>query len=81
MPKGKAVRKIKTSIIRIRQEVRRELEEFAAEERRTLGNLSEILLEWGFEQLKAAGSTAQLFHRAVPAPRSPSGNYRRESRS
>jgi hypothetical protein len=64
--------------LRIRQEVRRELEEFAAKERRTLGNLGEILVEWAFEQLKFAGSTERLLHREVPIPRNPSGNYRRK---
>src|SRR6267154_4717689 len=43
--------------LRVRQELRRDLEEFAAKERRTLGNLGEILLEWAFEQLKRVGST------------------------
>ena len=65
--------------LRVPQETRRELEEFAAKERRTLGNLGEILLEWAFEQLKAAGSTERLFHHEVPIPRNPRGNYRRAS--
>lgn len=64
--------------LRVRQELRRELEEFAAKERRTLGNLGEILLDWAFEQLKAAGSTEQLFHREMPRPRDPVGHYRRK---
>lgn len=46
--------------IRIRQELRSELETFAARERRKLGNIGEVLLEWAFEQLKAAGSTEKL---------------------
>jgi hypothetical protein len=36
------------------------MEQFAANEKRKLGNVGEVLLEWGFEQLKAAGSTARL---------------------
>ena len=64
--------------LRIRQELRRELEEFAARERRTLGNLGEILLESAFERLKSAGSTHRLFHREVPIPRNPGGNYGRK---
>jgi len=36
------------------------MEEFAAKERRKLGNVGEVLLEWGFEQLKAAGSIDRL---------------------
>jgi hypothetical protein len=46
--------------LRVRQELRRELEEFAYKERRKLGNLGEVLLEWAWEQLQAAGSTNRL---------------------
>ena len=48
--------------LRIRQEFRRELEEAAAKERRTLANLGELLLEWAYEQLKVAGSINQLYN-------------------
>lgn len=51
--------------LRIRQALRAELEEFAARERRTLGNVGELILEWGFEQLKAAGSTERLLKSKV----------------
>ena len=64
--------------LRVRQDLRREMEEFANRERRTLGNLGEILLAWAFEQVKSAGSTGRLFHREVPIPRNPDGNYRRK---
>ena len=47
--------------LRIRQELRRELEEAAAKERRTLANLGELLLEWACEQLKLAGSIERLY--------------------
>jgi len=33
---------------------------FAAREKRKLGNLAELILEWVFEQLKTAGSTQDL---------------------
>jgi hypothetical protein len=46
--------------LRVRQALRAELEEFAAREKRKLGNLGEVILEWAFEQLKAAGSTERL---------------------
>jgi len=46
--------------LRVRQDLRRELEEFAAKERRKLGNLGELILEWAFEQLKTAGSVDRL---------------------
>ena len=45
---------------RVRQAFRDELAAFAAQEKRTVGNLGELILEWGFEQLKIAGSTHQL---------------------
>lgn len=46
--------------LRIRQDLRAELEEFAARERRSLGNVAELLLEWALEQLKSAGSMERL---------------------
>jgi hypothetical protein len=46
--------------LRVRQELRRELEEWANRDRRKLGNLGEVLMEWAFEQLKNAGSTERL---------------------
>jgi hypothetical protein len=46
--------------LRVRQELRRELEAFAEVERRKLGNIGEVLLEWGWEQLRAAGSVDRL---------------------
>jgi len=46
--------------LRVRQDLRRELEAFAEKERRKLGNLAELILEWGFEQLKVAGSVERL---------------------
>jgi hypothetical protein len=46
--------------LRVRQALRTELEEFAAREKRKLGNVSEVILEWGFEQLKSAGSIDRL---------------------
>ena len=41
-------------------DLRREMEAWAEKERRKLGNLGETLMEWAFEQLKAAGSTDRL---------------------
>jgi hypothetical protein len=46
--------------LRVRQDLRREMEEFADKERRTLGNVGEALLEWAWEQLQAAGSIDRL---------------------
>jgi hypothetical protein len=55
--------------LRIRQDLRVELEQFAARERRKLGNIGEVLLEWAFQQLKNAGSTDSLLKQGV-SPRS-----------
>jgi hypothetical protein len=58
--------------LRVRQALRSELEEFAAREKRKLGNVGEIILEWGFEQLRAAGSIDRLLkykiRRKTPRP-------------
>ena len=52
--------------LRVRQEFTRELEEAAAKERRTLGNLGALLLEWAYEQFRVAGSTDRSSTRALP---------------
>jgi hypothetical protein len=46
--------------LRVRQDLRREMEEFADKERRKLGNVGEVLLEWAWAQLQAAGSIDRL---------------------
>jgi hypothetical protein len=46
--------------LRVRQDLRRDLEEFADKERRKLGNVGETLLEWAWEQLQVAGSIDRL---------------------
>jgi hypothetical protein len=51
--------------LRVPQALRAELEDFAARERRTLGNLSELLLEWSFNQLKIVGSIGCLLKLTV----------------
>jgi hypothetical protein len=58
--------------LRVRQALRTELEEFAARERRKLGNITELILEWAFEQLKVAGSTERLLKYKV-RPSRPTG--------
>lgn len=50
--------------LRVRQALRVELEELALRERRTLGNIGEILLECGLEQVKAAGSVERMLSMA-----------------
>lgn len=52
--------------LRVRQDLRRDLEDFALKERRTLGNVGEVLLEWGWEQLKIAGSIDRLLKFRIP---------------
>lgn len=46
--------------LRVRQGLRAGLEEIAAREKRTLANIGELILEWGFQQLLVAGSTESL---------------------
>lgn len=52
--------------IRVRQELRREMEEFAYKERRKLGNLGELLLEWAWAQLQIVGSSERLMKFRIP---------------
>lgn len=47
--------------LRVRQDLRRELEAVAEQERRRLGNVAEALLEWATLQLRVAGSIERLF--------------------
>ena len=54
--------------LRVRQALRADLEQFAARERRKLGNLTEVILEWAFEQLKIAGSTDRLLKYKIRPP-------------
>ena len=58
--------------LRVTEALKAELEAFAAREKRRLGNVGEILLEWSFEQLKAAGSIDRLLKYKV---RSSSGKH------
>jgi hypothetical protein len=44
----------------IRPALRSELEEMAKHENHTLGNVATLLLEWGYQQLKTAGTTERL---------------------
>ena len=66
--------------LRAKQSLRIEMEEIAARERRTLGNLGEILMSWAVEQLREAGNTTKLFNESKPVPRNPDGNYKRKNR-
>ncbi len=50
--------------LRIRENLREEMIQFAKSEKRSFGNLGATLLEWSFEKLKAAGSTSELFGRS-----------------
>ena len=51
----------KSVTLRMRGNLRTEMIQFAEQENRSLGGLAAILLEWSFEQLKAAGNTTRLF--------------------
>lgn len=52
-----------TVTMRVRPNLRAALVEFAAGAQRSMGDLGTILLELGYEQLKAAGSTERLLRR------------------
>jgi hypothetical protein len=51
--------------LRMRGDLQAEMIALAEQEKRSLGNLAAILLEWSFEQLKAAGSTTKLLGRSA----------------
>ncbi len=53
--------------LRIRPALRIELEQFAGREQRSLGNLAAVLLDWSFQQLKAAGSVDRLLKHKIRA--------------
>jgi hypothetical protein len=53
--------------VRIRQSLRAEIEALAAKERRTMSNVSELLLEWSIAHLKATESVDQLM-KTLPVP-------------
>ncbi len=70
--------------IRVRQDLRRDMEAFAERERRKLGNLGEQLVEWAFAQLKVAGSLDrllkyQLGKRTEKADQSPTAGREKKS--
>jgi hypothetical protein len=46
--------------LRARRDLRREMEQFAHNERRKLANVAEMLIEWAWAQLQAAGSMDRL---------------------
>jgi hypothetical protein len=52
-----------TFTMRLRPVLREGLADVASREHRSLGNLGEMLMEWAFEQLSAAGSTERLLKR------------------
>ncbi len=62
--------------IRVRRSLKDDLQKIADREYRKLGNLGELLMEWSYEQLVAAGSTETLLKYKVPAP----NRSRRDSR-
>ena len=55
--------------LKVRPELKRGLDAHAKAEKRSAGNLGEVLLEWSFEQLQAAGDTVTLM-RSPGVPKS-----------
>jgi len=51
--------------LRMRGNLRTEINQFAEREKRSLSNLASILLEWSFEELKSSGSTTKLLGRSA----------------
>jgi hypothetical protein len=62
--------------IRVRRSLKDDLQKIADREYRKLGNLGELLMEWSYEQLVAAGSTEKLLKYKMPVP----NRSRRDSR-
>jgi hypothetical protein len=62
--------------IRVRQSLKDDLQKIAEREYRKLGNLGELLMEWSYEQLLAAGSTEKLLRYKMPV----ANRNRRDSR-
>jgi len=54
--------------LRVHQQLRAGLEKAAARDKRTLGNLGEVLLEWSYEQLQIVGSIERLLRYRVRPP-------------
>jgi len=54
--------------IRVRRSLKDDLQKIADREYRKLGNLGELLMEWSYEQLVAAGSTETLLKHKMPVP-------------
>jgi uncharacterized protein (DUF1778 family) len=46
--------------LRVKEDLRREIEEWASRERRSLGNFTQLMVDWAFEQLKIVGSMKRL---------------------
>ena len=63
---GSVMGEWKTALsVRVRRSLKEDLQKIADREYRKLGNLGELLMEWSYEQLTAAGSTAKLLKRKV----------------
>jgi hypothetical protein len=60
--------------MRVRHALRDALQKYADREHRKVANLSEVLMEWSFEQLEAAGSLERLLKSKVR----PSRGHRKE---
>ena len=54
--------------LRVRQALRTDIEAVAAREKRSMSNIGELILEWGIQQLKAAGSMERLLSSKIQPP-------------
>ena len=64
--------------LRVRQALRSQMQELAAREMRSLGNLAELLLEWSVAQLTAAGSTNRLLRHKIQKKNEPERPERKD---
>lgn len=54
--------------LRVRQALRTDIEAVAAREKRSMSNIGELILEWGIQQFKAAGSMERLLSSKIQPP-------------
>jgi hypothetical protein len=64
--------------LRVSPQLKAELHQFAKREKRPIGNLAELLLEWAFERLTEAGSTMNLLAASPEDLATPRGRIRKE---
>jgi hypothetical protein len=54
--------------LRVHPALRTEIEAIAAREKRSMSNIGELILEWGLQQIKNAGSLELLLSSKIQPP-------------